>query len=84
MLDNLPKFEDLDITSAHIQSVARQIQGGAGPGAVMLFIGVIFCFTTVIPVYNYVTLWLLFVDNYVTLLLLGMTSELLLLAASSL
>lgn len=31
-LDNLPQFEDLDITSAHIQSVARQLQGGAGPG----------------------------------------------------
>jgi len=31
-LDNLPCLEDSEITSAHIQSVAHQLQGGAGPG----------------------------------------------------
>ena len=32
LLDNLPYLEDVEITGAHIQSVARQLQGGAGPG----------------------------------------------------
>ena len=30
--DNLPYLEDVEITGAHIQSVACQLQGGAGPG----------------------------------------------------
>ena len=30
--DTLPCLEDSKITSAHIQSVAYQLQGGAGPG----------------------------------------------------
>ena len=31
-MTNLPQFEDLDVTGTHVQSVARRIQGGAGPG----------------------------------------------------
>ena len=30
--DNLPYLEDVEITGAHIQSVACHLQGGAGPG----------------------------------------------------
>ena len=30
--DTLPCLEDSEITGAHIQSVAHQLQGGAGPG----------------------------------------------------
>ena len=31
-MDNLPLFEDSEITGSHILSIAHQIQGGAGPG----------------------------------------------------
>ena len=30
--DNLPLFEDSEITGSHILSIAHQLQGGAGPG----------------------------------------------------
>ena len=31
-MDGLPFFEEVKVTSSHIQSVADQLQGGAGPG----------------------------------------------------
>ena len=31
-MDNLPYFEDSEITGSHILSIAHQLQGGAGPG----------------------------------------------------
>ena len=31
-LDNLPLFEDSQITGSHILSIAHRLQGGAGPG----------------------------------------------------
>ena len=31
-MDNLPLFEDSEITGSHILSIAHQLQGGAGPG----------------------------------------------------
>ena len=30
--DDLPLFEDVEITGSHLLSVAHRIQGGAGPG----------------------------------------------------
>ena len=35
--DTLPCLEESEITSAHIQSVAHQLQGGAGPGGCDFF-----------------------------------------------
>ena len=31
-MNNLPYFEDFEITGSHILSIAHQLQGGAGPG----------------------------------------------------
>ena len=30
--DELPPMVDVDVTGAHVEKVARQIKGGAGPG----------------------------------------------------
>ena len=30
-MDDLPYFEDVKVTESHVQSMAHQLQGGAGP-----------------------------------------------------
>ena len=31
-MNDLPYFEDVEVTGSHEQSIAHQLQGGAGPG----------------------------------------------------
>ena len=31
-MDDLPYLEDVEVTGSHVQSMAHQLQGGAGPG----------------------------------------------------
>ena len=69
--DNLPYLEDVEITGAHIQSVACQLQGVVVQVDVKLLTGKIFCCSLVVLVPRCVTLLLLFVVDYVTPLLLG-------------
>ena len=35
LCDKLPPLVDVDITAAHVEKVARRIQGSAGPGGTM-------------------------------------------------
>ena len=74
-LDTLPCLEDMEITSAYIQSVAHQLQEGAALEVVIPLIGVIYYFTMEHLVPICVTLFLHCVIAFVIQLYPGMTSE---------